>query len=64
MELKGQSVPDLCVSSLTRTGFIEAVQLLREGENQQAAVGQTRDEYSQRHARNSEPGRFCKDGCV
>lgn len=32
---------ELCVSSLTPAGFIEAVQLLREGENQQAAVGQT-----------------------
>lgn len=32
---------ELCVSSLTPAGSIEAVQLLREGENQQAAVGQT-----------------------
>lgn len=56
-------VSELCISSLTCTGFIKAVQLLREGENQQATVGQTRDEYPQRHAGNSEPGRFWKERC-
>lgn len=37
-------------------GFTEVVQLLCEGEDQQAAAGQTRNEHTQRHAGNSQPG--------
>ena len=37
-------------------GAAEAVQLLCEGEGEPTATGQTRDEHTQRHAGNTQPG--------
>lgn len=48
---------DKC-ASVSLTGFAEVVQLLREGEDQPAAAGQTRDEHTQCHARDSKPGEW------
>ena len=53
---KYQQCSSFVTTWVSFTGFAEVVQLLWEGEDQQAAAGQTRDEHTQRHAGNSEPG--------